>query len=130
MIKKINVKPVDYLEFNFPDGSVRRAKFTTYAFATLQEEFGGVQKIFKGAKDKPFEATATLLYAGMKACDPSIEHLQVQALVSDFDAEVLKEVLEFLQIALPTSMSTELTPETAPEGMNRKNRRASQRTST
>lgn len=125
MVKKINVKPVDYLEFAFPDNTVRRAKFTTYAFATLQDEFGSLAKILEDGKNKPFETTAILLYAGMKACDQSVTYDQVREMVSDFDSTALHETLAFLQEAVPEAMSTENTPNEA--RMNRKNRRASQR---
>lgn len=70
---KISIKPIEPLEMEFADGTIKEALFNNEAFILYTEEFGSIdESIEKELKVKPYEFASKILYCGMKVMDRSV----------------------------------------------------------
>lgn len=97
MSKKINVKPIETLTFEFEDGKTVDLKFSAYAMMILDDEFEGFSKLFETAKDKLFSNGAKLFYAGMKACNEEVTLDTAKQIVMKMNSADILEVFMFAQ---------------------------------
>ena len=73
--KRIEIRPLDILEFVMPDTGERyEAAFNMEALIYFQDMYGGLDGDYqKRVKEKPFDVAAELLHCGMKAISPGAE---------------------------------------------------------
>lgn len=102
---RINVKPIETLKLEFEDGLTHECKFSAYAMMILDEEFEGFIKLFEQAQEKPFEAGAKLLYAGMQACDEDVDLEYSRRIVSYLSISNILDIFDFAKKTL--QMETE-----------------------
>ncbi len=70
---RVSIKPVEPLELEFADGTIKEALFNNEAFIIYTDEFGKLDVETLGElKDKPYDLVARFLYCGMKVMDKSI----------------------------------------------------------
>lgn len=70
---RVSIKPIEPLEMEFADGTIKEALFNNEAFILYTEEFGSIDKsIQEELKDKPYDFTAKILYCGMKVLDRTV----------------------------------------------------------
>ena len=70
---RISIRPIEPLELEFADGTIKRALFNTEAFILFAEEFGSMDELIKEElKNKPYDFVSKILYCGMKVVDKSI----------------------------------------------------------
>ena len=67
---RVSIKPIEPLEMEFADGTIKEALFNNEAFIIYTEEFGSIDKsIEEELKEKPYDFTARILYCGMKVLE-------------------------------------------------------------
>ena len=70
---RVSIKPIEPLELEFADGTVKEALFNNEAFIIYSDEFG---KLDAGKldelKDTPYDLVARFLYCGMKVLDKTV----------------------------------------------------------
>ena len=70
---RVSIRPIEPLEMEFADGTIKEALFNNEAFILYTEEFGSIDKsIQEELKDKPYDFTAKILYCGMKVLDRAV----------------------------------------------------------
>lgn len=70
---RVIIKPIEPLEMEFADGTIKEALFNNEAFILYTEEFGSIdESIETELKEKPYDFTAKILYCGMKVMDRSV----------------------------------------------------------
>ena len=94
-MKKINVKQVETIQIAFEDGVTKNCKFSAYTMGILEEEFGGFEKVFRGAQLKPFSNGAKLLYAGMKSCDEEVTLDEAKQITKNMDVDAIIELFMY-----------------------------------
>lgn len=70
---RVLIRPIQPLELEFADGTIKEALFNNEAFVIYTDEFGklDVEKL-EELKDKPYDLVARFLYCGMKVVDKSV----------------------------------------------------------
>lgn len=67
---RISIRPIEPLEMEFADGTIKKALFSNEAFVFYTEDFGALDvEELKEMKDKPYDLIARFLYCGMKVFD-------------------------------------------------------------
>lgn len=70
---RISIRPIQPLELEFTDGTIKEALFNNEAFVIYADEFGALNiESLEDLKDKPYDLVARFLYCGMKVMDKSI----------------------------------------------------------
>lgn len=70
---RISIRPIEPLELEFADGTIKEALFNNEAFILFAEEFGSMDELIKTElKNKPYDFVAKILYCGMKVIDKAI----------------------------------------------------------
>lgn len=70
---RISIKPIEPLEMEFADGTVKKALFNNEAFIIYADEFGKIDdSTMKEIENKPYEFVSKILYCGMKVMDKGI----------------------------------------------------------
>ena len=70
---RISIKPIEPLEMEFADGTVKEALFNNEAFVIYTDEFGKLDvEELKEMKDKPYDLVSRFLYCGMKVMDKAV----------------------------------------------------------
>jgi hypothetical protein len=70
---RISIKPIEPLELEFADGTVKEALFNNEAFVIYTNEFGKLDvEELKEMKDKPYDLVSRFLYCGMKVMDKTV----------------------------------------------------------
>lgn len=70
---RISIKPIEPLELEFSDGTIKGALFNNEAFVLFADEFESMDDLIKTElKNKPYDFVAKILYCGMKVIDKSI----------------------------------------------------------
>jgi hypothetical protein len=70
---RISIKPIEPLELEFADGTVKEALFNNEAFVIYTDEFGKLDvEELKEMKDKPYDLVSRFLYCGMKVMDKTV----------------------------------------------------------
>lgn len=88
---KIKLRPIEPLELEFEDGTVKKALFNNDAFILYEEEFGELSEfLMEDVKKDPYGATAKLLYCGLKVVDPNItlEEAEQMMYMGGFDLAI------------------------------------------
>lgn len=70
---RVSIKPIETLEMEFADGTIKEALFNNEAFINFTEEFGAIDELIETEmKDKPYDFIAKILYCGMKVMDKTV----------------------------------------------------------
>ena len=70
---RVSIKPIEPLELEFADGTVKEALFNNEAFVIYTDEFGKLDvEELKEMKDKPYDLVSRFLYCGMKVMDKTV----------------------------------------------------------
>lgn len=70
---RISIKPIEPLELEFADGTVKEALFNNEAFVIYADEFGKLDiEQLEEMKDRPYDMVARFLYCGMKVMDKAV----------------------------------------------------------
>ena len=70
---RISIKPIEPLELEFADGTIKEALFNNEAFIIYTDEFGKLDvEELKEMKDKPYDLVSRFLYCGMKVMDKTV----------------------------------------------------------
>ena len=70
---RVSIRPIEPLEMEFADGTIKEALFNNEAFILYTEEFGSIDdSIINELKVKPYDFTSKILYCGMKVIDRSV----------------------------------------------------------
>lgn len=70
---RVSIKPIEPLELEFANGTIKEALFNNEAFIIYVDEFGKLDVETLGKlKDKPYDLVARFLYCGMKVMDKNI----------------------------------------------------------
>lgn len=70
---RISIRPIDPLELEFADGTIKKALFNNETFVLFTEEFGALDNLIDTElKNKPYDFVAKILYCGMKVLDKTI----------------------------------------------------------
>lgn len=70
---RIKLRPIEPLELEFQDGTVKTALFNNDCFITYEEEFGELSKnLEEKMQEAPYREISKILYCGLKAVDPNI----------------------------------------------------------
>lgn len=94
---RISIKPIEPLEMEFADGTVKEALFNNEAFIFFAEEFGDINEFIKTeAKDKPYDFLAKILYCGMKVMDRSITLGEAKSIVIMGGETLMSEITNLL----------------------------------
>lgn len=70
---RVSIKPIEPLELEFADGTVKEALFNNEAFIIYTDEFGKLDiEELKEMKNKPYDLVSRFLYCGMKVIDKTV----------------------------------------------------------
>lgn len=95
---KITIKPIEPLELEFADGTVRKALFNNEAFILFTEEFGDIEQIVKEAyaQENPYEVMSKVLYCGLKIVHPMTTLEEAESIMYAGGTELLLEIVDLL----------------------------------
>ena len=102
---RVSIKPIEPLELEFTDGTVKEALFNNEAFIIYTEEFGKLDvKKLEELKDKPYDLISRFLYCGMKVVDKSITLDEARSITigggEPLATEILNSVIDnFMAVA-------------------------------
>lgn len=70
---RFKIRPIEPLELEFADGTIKEVLFNNEAFIIFKEEFGCIDTLIETElKNKPYDFIARILYCGMKVIDTTI----------------------------------------------------------
>lgn len=79
---RVSIRPIEPLEMEFADGTIKEALFNNEAFIIYTDEFGKFDdETIQAMKDKPYDFTAKILYSGMKVLDKTVTLEEARAIV-------------------------------------------------
>lgn len=94
---RVTIKPIEPLEMEFADGTIKEALFNNEAFIIYTEEFGSIDKsIEEELKDKPYDFTAKILYCGMKVMDKTVTLDEARAILVGGGTALLEAIANLL----------------------------------
>lgn len=90
---KITLSPIQPLEIEFADGTVKTALFNNEAFIIFNENFGAIDDVLENeAEITPYTAMAKILYCGIKTTDPTITYEEALQIMYMGGTELLFEI--------------------------------------
>ena len=100
---RISIRPIQPLELEFADGTIKEALFNNEAFVIYADEFGALDtRNLENLKDKPYDLVARFLYCGMKVIDKSITIEEARSITigggEPLATEILNSVIENFMI--------------------------------
>jgi hypothetical protein len=94
---KISIRPIEPLEMEFADGTIKKALFNTEAFVIYTDEFGKFDnETIKEMQEKPYDFVAKILYCGMKVVDKSITLPEAESIVIGGGEELAVEIANLM----------------------------------
>lgn len=91
---RISIKPIEPLEMEFADGTVKEALFNNEAFIIYADEFGALDiEALKELKHKPYDLVSRFLYCGMKVMDKSVTLEEARSITISGGEPLATEVL-------------------------------------
>ena len=94
---RVSVKPVEPLEIEFADGTIKTAVFDIQAFILFTEEFGPLDEVMEEElKEKPYEFASKLLYCGLKKLDRSVTLEEAQSIAISGGEPLLAEIIRLM----------------------------------
>lgn len=94
---KYNVKPIESLEMEFSDGTVKEAIFTKETLYLFQHEFGDMEELIKTELPiKPYDFMSKVLYSGMKIVDRTVTLDEAKMILIGGGEEIMHEIARLL----------------------------------
>ena len=91
---RVSIKPIQPLEMEFADGTIKEALFNNKAFIIYTEEFGELDaEKLSELKHKPYDLVSRFLYCGMKVVDESISLDEAKVITMGGGEELAAEIL-------------------------------------
>ena len=91
---RVSIKPIEPLEMEFADGTIKEALFNNEAFIIYTEEFGKLDtEDLKIMKDKPYDLISRFLYCGMKVVDKTVTMDEAKSITIGGGEELATEIL-------------------------------------
>lgn len=102
---RVSIKPIEPLEMEFADGTIKEALFNNEAFIIYSDEFGKLDAgKLEELKDKPYDLISRFLYCGMKVLDKNVTLEEARSITigggDPLAAEILNSVIDnFMSVA-------------------------------
>ena len=97
MAKKINIKPIDILELEFADGTVKKCSFPVSALIEYDSRYGAISNVDdEEIKKNPMLYASRLLHVGMLVHDRTVTVDECEAIVLGGGIELLNEIFNSL----------------------------------
>ena len=94
---RVTVKPIEPLEIEFTDGTIKEAIFNTQAFILFTEEFGPLDQVMEEElKNKPYDFASKLLYCGLKIFDRAITLEEAKSIAIAGGEPLLLEIIRLM----------------------------------
>jgi len=94
---RISIKPIEPLEMEFADGTIKEASFNNEAFIIFTEEFGAIDDYIETElKNKPYDFAAKILYCGMKVLDRTVTLDEAKSIVVRGGIQLLETIANLL----------------------------------
>lgn len=94
---RVSIKPIEPLEMEFADGTIKKALFNNEAFIIYTDEFGSIDKsIEEELKEKPYDFTAKILYCGMKVLDRTVTLEEAESIIVGGGTALLETIANLL----------------------------------
>lgn len=93
---RISIKPVEPLELEFANGTIKRALFNNEAYILFTEEFGDISKLTteKEFKKNPYDLMSKILYCGLKIVHPETTLEEAEQILYRGGIQLLTEIAE------------------------------------
>lgn len=94
---RVTIKPIEPLEIEFTDGTIKEAIFNTQAFILFTEEFGSLDQVMEEElKNKPYEFASKLLYCGLKIFDRTVTLDEAKSIAIAGGEPLLVEIVRLM----------------------------------
>lgn len=94
---RVSIKPIEPLEMEFADGTVKEALFNNEAFIIFTDEFGSIDELMETElKDKPYDFISKILYSGMKVTDRRVTLDEAKSIVIGGGEPLMNEITNLL----------------------------------
>ena len=94
---KFAIKPVESLEMEFQDGTIKEAIFSKEALYLFQHEFGDMEKLIKTELPlRPYDFMSKILYSGMKMVDRTVTLDEAKMILVGGGEEIMHEIARLL----------------------------------
>lgn len=81
-MSRVPIRPIEPLEMEFADGTVKEALFNNEAFIIYTHEFGSLdQEAMEEMRIKPYDFIGKILYCGMKVVDKTVTLEEAKSIV-------------------------------------------------
>lgn len=94
--RKISITPIEPLEIEFSDGTIKTAVFNNEAFMTYLEEFGDIEVDLKSAEENPYQIMSRILYCGMKNIHPNTTLDEAEAILFAGGIDLIMEISDLI----------------------------------
>lgn len=94
---RVSIKPIEPLEMEFADGTIKEALFNNEAFIIFTEEFGSIDKLIETElKNKPYDFVAKILYCGMKVMDKTVTLDEAKSILISGGEKLMEAIVNLL----------------------------------
>lgn len=96
MARRIAVKQIEPIEFEFADGVIKRAWFTNESMINLATKYDDVTKLLDESKTNPYEAVAKILHCALAVEHPETTLDEAKYIVISGGNNVITEIYNAL----------------------------------
>ena len=94
---RVSIRPIEPLEMEFADGTIKKALFNNEAFVIYADEFGAIdQGVLNSLKERPYDFVSKILYCGMKVYDKSVALEEAETIVIGGGEELATEIISLV----------------------------------
>lgn len=94
---RISIRPIEPLEMEFADGTIKKALFNNEAFIIYADEFGAIdQGVLDSLEERPYDFVSKILYCGMKAYDKSVTLEEAEAITIGGGEALAMEIVQLV----------------------------------
>lgn len=94
--RKISITPIEPLEIEFSDGTIKSAVFNNEAFMNYLEEFGDIEVDLQSAEENPYDVMSKILYCGMKTIHPNTTLDEAESILFAGGMELIVEISDLI----------------------------------
>lgn len=94
---KITIKPIEKLEMEFVDGTIKEALFNNEALLIFGKEFGSLDEwVEKELAVRPYDFVAKILYSGMAVIDKSVTLDEAKSILIGGGEPLMAQIVNLL----------------------------------